>query len=183
MIINTNKSNYIDNSGNTYDDRHNRYFAAALINNYFNDDCSITIDDRYDASDISVTHNNITYHCDVKSCNFPSNTKLEIGYNLYQHKEYLNSNIENIRILMFYTDALLVYDIKNNNFKTNTFTRMCNDRSKGKGIREFIQLNNNQPTTKINYYIPTLRNVKLDENNLVQLGDIDYVLQNGSYDH
>ena len=84
---------------------------------------------------------------------------------------------------MFYTDALLVYDIRDNNFKTNTFTRMCNDRSKGKGIREFIQLNNNLPTTKINYYIPTLRNVKLDENNLVKIEDIDYVLQNGSYDN
>ena len=98
MIVNNNKDNYIENKGKQHDDQHNRFIAAELINNYFNNNCLVEITDRYAEYDIIVTHNNIMYYCDVKSTNYQSDTQIKIGYNLHQHEKNINSNNTNIRV-------------------------------------------------------------------------------------
>ena len=176
MIININKSEYNDTKGNAYDDRPNRQLCAALLNNYFGDNnCHIYIDDRYNEYDITLHCYYGIYNIDVKGCYIPSNTNMPIGFNKSDYMKFSNKKAEekkNIRIAMIYKDQILIYPIFHPNWKFNDFSINVNDRVTGYGLKELVQLNNNPPTLAIPYYIPTLMNVKEDENGIVQIAGI-----------
>jgi hypothetical protein len=159
MIINLNQSNYIDNNGLKYDDRINRQFASEKINTYFNDECTINICDRYNDDDMVIQYQGYTFNCDVKSCKIPFNTKMWIGYNADQYRKDIVSGKKVIRIIMIYKDAIAMYDILKPDFKENFFWRWVNDQVYGYCHREFVQLNNANPTLVINYCNPILKDV------------------------
>jgi hypothetical protein len=150
-------SNYEENNGENYDDRYNRLKAANILDNYFgSDNCSISIMDRYSDFDLTVEYNNHTYYCDVKSCNYKSISNMKIGFNKFQYDKLvdnINAGKTDIRIIMLYSDVLAVYDVLSSNFEYDLFTRICNDKAKGNNHREFVRLNNNEPTAKILYSV------------------------------
>jgi len=181
MIINLNKNTYEDEKGDAYNDTPNRQLVAALLNNYFGDNnCHIYIDDRMNEYDLTLHCYYGKYDIDVKGCYIPSTTKMTIGFN---KSDYIKFNTKsdqekkNIRIAMIYKDQLCIYPIFNSNWNYNEFRKPVNDKVTGYGMKEFVQLNNNQPTLQIPYYVPTLMNVTEGENGVVQIKGINY------YDH
>jgi hypothetical protein len=149
MIIDINKSNYVDNNGLKYDDRINREIAAKIINNYFNDKCTICICDRYNDDDMTVQYGNSLFHCDAKSADYKHNTRVRIGYNADQYRKDIVSGKKQIRIIMIYRDAIAMYDVLDPNFEKYFFWRWVNDKVYGWCYKEFVNLNNNKPTLVI----------------------------------
>lgn len=174
-IKDMNNSNYEDNKGTAHDDRPNRELTIALLADhlkYHNYNCTITNCDRYGYSDIEVKFDNgEVIYIDCKSVNQNSNTPMKIGYNATDHDKFISSTHDNVRIAMIYTDMICFYDIKHPYFQRYDFTRSVNDRADGYiKDKPFVQLNNNEPTLRLKYYTPKLKNVTPDENNVVQLG-------------